>query len=171
MAKVAPCPLPNHCGLVRAPHVEKQKWSGIPNCLNYSDRVMVYTQFTYLAPGRAFETCGQIQHCVVTTYSPICTYFLLSLPTLLYLHTNTQQGRVSGRHWGSTPKSVTVPHLIHKNSLADNHCGGTLYMCVSVKCKSAALIHVTLAVLRKPLSLIYSDTSANDDNSFRNHIR
>jgi hypothetical protein len=123
MAKAAPC----HRGLVRGPHVEKQKLSGIPNCLNYCESFMVYTQFTYLAQGRAFETCGLIQHSAVTTCTRICTSFLLSLPTLLYLHTNTKHGSVSGMHRGSTPKSVTVPHLMHTNSLADIHCGGTLY--------------------------------------------
>lgn len=130
MAKAAS---PSHRGAVRGPHVEKQKLSGITNCLNYCERFMVYTQFTYLAPGRAFQTCGLMQRSAVTTYSRICTYFLLSLPTLLYLHTNTLQGSVSGRHWGSTPKSITVPHLIRKNSLADIHCGSTLYTCVCAK--------------------------------------
>ena len=69
--------------------MEKQKLSGIPKCLDYCESFMVYTQFTYLAPGRAFETCGLIQHSAVTTYSRLCTYFLLSLPTMLYLHKNT----------------------------------------------------------------------------------
>jgi hypothetical protein len=107
----------------------------IESCVRlYSRRFYLHSYITYVAPGRALETSGLIQNSAVTTYSRICTYFLLSLPKLVCLHTNTKQGSISGRHRGSTPKSVTAPHHIHKNSLADIQCGGTLYMCEVYKC-------------------------------------
>ena len=53
-----------YCGLVRGQHVQKIGVSGTPNCLNYRDIFIVYTQFTNVAAdhmrpvGRAFKTHG-----------------------------------------------------------------------------------------------------------------